>query len=60
MKPVVNDSCIGCGGCEAICPEVFKVEGGKAQVQQADYDILKEQIDEAAASCPVQAITWEE
>ena len=26
MKPVVNDSCIACGTCEGVCPEVFKVQ----------------------------------
>jgi len=61
-KPVVNDSCIGCGTCEAICPAVFKVEeiDGKmmAKVLEADYDAEKEKVDEAIAACPVQAISW--
>ena len=27
MKVVVNrDNCIGCGACEAICPEVFQLD----------------------------------
>ena len=60
MKPTVNESCIACGTCEAICPEVFKVEekDGKmiATVLEADYEALKGKIEEAAASCPVQAI----
>ncbi len=60
MKPVVNDSCIGCGSCEAACPEVFKVDNGKAQVLDADYEANKAKIDEAIAACPTQAITWEE
>ncbi len=62
-KPIVSDSCIGCGTCEAVCPAVFKVEevAGKmiAAVQLADYDGEKEKIDEAIAACPVQAISWE-
>jgi ferredoxin len=64
MKPVVNDSCIACGTCEGICPEVFKVEDkdGKmiAVVQSADYDANKEKIDESISACPVQSISWEE
>lgn len=60
MKPVVSDSCINCGSCEAICPEVFKVDDGKAKVLQADYAAHKEKIDEAVSACPVQAISWEE
>ena len=32
-KPKVNQElCIGCGTCEALCPEMFKVENGKSQV----------------------------
>lgn len=63
MKPVVNDSCIACGTCEAICPEVFKVAevDGKmiATVLEADYAALESKIDEAIAACPVQSITKE-
>ncbi len=64
MKPKVNENCIGCGTCEAICPEVFKLEmvGDKmlAVVQKTDYAAHKEKIDESIAACPVQAISWEE
>ena len=28
MKYYVNDSCIGCGLCESICPEVFSLPDG--------------------------------
>ena len=64
MKPIINESCIACGTCEAICPAVFKVEerDGKmiAIVHPADYEQNKDKIDEAIAACPVQAISWEE
>ncbi len=58
-KPIVNqETCIGCGTCESICPAVFKIGGGgKAEVQQADYEENKEAIQEAIDSCPVQAIS---
>jgi len=61
MKPSVNqETCIGCGTCESICPNVFKIDGGgKAQIQDADYDANKDCIKEAADSCPVNAITTE-
>ena len=63
MKPIVNDSCIACGTCEALCPEVFKVAevDGKmiATVLEADYAALESKIDEAIAACPVQAISKE-
>lgn len=63
MKPTVNDSCIGCGTCESVCPEVFKVVDKDdriiAIVQEADYEKNKDQVDESIAACPVQAISWE-
>lgn len=63
-KPQISDACIGCGTCEALASEVFKVEDkdGKviAVVQEADYEANKEKINEALAACPVQAISWEE
>ena len=34
MKAIVDqDTCIGCGLCEGICPEVFKMEDDKAIVK---------------------------
>ena len=63
MKPTVNDSCIACGTCEAICPEVFKIADAngvmKATVLETDYAGLESKIDEAIAACPVQAISKE-
>lgn len=63
MKPIINDSCIGCGTCESICPAVFKIKEQDdriiAVVSEADYSAEKEKIDEAIAACPVQAISWE-
>lgn len=61
-KPIVNqETCIGCGTCEAICPAVFKLDGnGKAQVQEADYEANKEQIQQAIDACAVQSISWGE
>lgn len=62
-KPVVNDSCIACGTCEALCPEIFKVSeiDGKmiAHVLEADYDALDAKIDECISACPVQCISKE-
>lgn len=59
-KPKVLDSCIACGTCEAIAPEIFKVEekDGKmiAVVLDTDYEAHKDKIDEAIAACPTQAI----
>jgi len=54
---VNDDLCIGCGTCESLCPNVFKIEDGKSRVisdECGDCDC-----QEAADSCPVSAITIE-
>ena len=58
---VDEDTCIGCGTCEGICPEVFQVseEEGKSQVinpEGGPEDLIQKAID----SCPMEAINWEE
>ncbi len=62
MKPVINkEACIGCGSCEGIAPEVFKLNDGKAEVIALDdYAPLKEKIDQAVTSCPTQCRKVEE
>ncbi len=49
-----NDLCIGCGTCEVLCAEVFKInDEAKAEViNEANIACAKN----AAESCPVQAI----
>ena len=58
---VEEDECIGCGSCEGICPEVFRLneEKGKSEVikfEGGPEDLIQEAID----SCPMEAIHWEE
>lgn len=54
MKIKVNNKCIGCGACQAICPKIFKIVNGKAKalVSETKDDCAKQ----ASDSCPVQAI----
>ena len=57
---VDQDTCIGCGTCESICPEVFQLneETGTSVVimpEGGPEDLIEDAID----SCPVEAIDWE-
>ncbi len=58
MKATVNKNmCIGCGLCDNICHEVFRMEGDKAVVI---VDLIPQNIEvsckQAADECPVAAI----
>ena len=56
-----EDECIGCGTCEEICPEVFKLdlETEKAIVIMPDGG-PEDFIEEAMDSCPSSCIFEEE
>ena len=63
MKVVVNrDNCIGCGACEAICPEVFQLDDeGLSTVTCDNFDnIDQDALQEAVEGCPTSAIDKEE
>lgn len=57
MNAQVNENCIGCGMCTAICPEVFSISDDNVAVTD-DEKISgnEESVQEAAESCPVGAI----
>ncbi|PJI08458.1 MULTISPECIES: ferredoxin [Clostridium] len=59
MKAHVDkETCIGCGTCPAVCPDIFKMDDdGKAVATDAEIALeLKASAREAASSCPVDAI----
>ena len=58
MNVKVEDSCIACGACESICDAVFSIED-KAVVNASAVAGNEDSVQEAADSCPVQAIIVE-
>jgi len=54
-----EDECIGCGSCEEICHEVFKLneETDKAEVIKPEGG-PEDLIEEAIGTCPVDCINW--
>ncbi len=58
---IVEEECIGCGSCEEIGPEVFKLNPSteKAEVLKPEGG-PEELIQEAIDTCPVSCIHWEE
>lgn len=60
MKANVDkDTCIGCGMCPSICPDVFDMDDdGKACTIVDEVPSEKEdETQDAADSCPVSAIS---
>ena len=54
-----EDECIGCGTCEELCPEVFRLNTvtEKAEVimpEGGSQDLIEEAIDSCPASCIFQ------
>jgi ferredoxin len=57
----IEDGCISCGLSESNCPEVFKVKDeGSIVIEGVDYSPLEAKIKEAAETCPVEVIKYEE
>lgn len=61
IAKVDRTSCIGCGACASICPNVFEIddEGIAIVTKNPVPGEEEENAQEAADGCPVEAITLE-
>jgi len=57
MVAVDKEKCIGCGSCEATCPEVFEMKDMKASVKKGQEKSKAACVKEAADICAVDAIS---
>lgn len=62
MKAKVNENCIGCGSCIAMCEEVFEFnDNGFAEAKDKELtDEEKEMVNNIILMCPVEAISVKE
>ncbi len=58
---IVKEECIACGNCEAVCPQVFKLNEALGHSTVIDPDGAPEDlIQDAIDQCPAQCIHWQE
>ncbi len=53
----ILNSCVGCGACAIINPEVFDIQGDKAVINSNRIDDTEDLCIDAAINCPVNAIS---
>ncbi|MEN6456071.1 MAG: ferredoxin [Prolixibacteraceae bacterium] len=56
----IIEGCISCGLCESICPDVFEMPDQAVVKEDADLQANEEGIKDAAESCPVGVIRFQE
>lgn len=59
-KVWIEEGCTVCGMCEELCPEVFEMEDEAVVKDGADFESNEAGIKDAAESCPVEIIKFEE
>ena len=59
MVVVDQETCISCGLCISLCPEVFRFEDAKS-VAYNPGGAAENSIQDCIDGCPVGAIRWQE
>lgn len=60
-KVWIEEDCTACNLCVDTCPEVFELPDDIAVAKEGvDYSAYEDEIKEAAESCPVEVIKYEE
>jgi ferredoxin len=60
MKATISESCVSCGLCIDICPDVFEMGDEYAQVKVDEIpEKFEKAVQQAADECPVTAIEIE-
>ena len=60
IPSVDQGECTGCGLCEEMCPEFFRLNEDDLSEVYDPEGASEEEIQEAIDSCPVECIHWEE
>lgn len=56
---IIEDKCIACGLCEAICDQVFLVEDVAQVIVDTIENNLIDDVESAINDCPTSAIEWD-
>ena len=59
-KVWIEKGCVSTGRCAMICPDVFELQDQAVVKEDADFDVNRSGIEEAADSCPVEVIKYED
>ncbi len=57
---VDRELCIGCGTCVELCPDVFELDDEERSFVKDESGCQSCDCEDAIASCPADAISWEE
>ncbi len=55
---IIEDLCIFCGQCQAIAPEVFRIDDNATVLLDEIPESLETAVQEAIDVCPSEAIVW--